>query len=579
MASSPMDYFDLASVLPGRLPFALTEGVFWAGVFISALLGLVAVLGARLRRRAMIQRDLKSRRDVLGTVLDHIPHFVYWKDEEGIYQGCNENFAGLMGYQSPAQIVGKTDDDLPIAPRQRKAILQADRKVLESNQPTSNVQEDFEMPAGKPRTILASRTPIFQKDGRARGVLGLFQDISESRQMESQLRHSQKMEAIGQLAGGIAHDFNNLLAVIQGNAQLLQMFDLCRTSEEADTLNQIVQASRRASVLTQQLLDFARKNDLCQEWTDVHSSIREVVDMLTHSLDRKIEILHDLQASGTKLLLDPSQLQNAILNLCLNARDAMPNGGVLSVETRDAFLEQEFCDRQREEHLQPGKHIEIIVRDTGVGISGAVQRRIFEPFFTSKEVGRGTGLGLAGVHGFVKAHRGLVRVESKVGSGTAMHLLLPLAEASQQASEPAEDPADAQSMPTGGGRVLIVDDEEMVRTFAAKALVSLGYEVIQAPDARSAQDAFQKDPESFELVLMDLILPKTGGDELFARLRRIRPDVRILVMSGYSKQKVVDDLLRSGAQGFLAKPFTLEELSQQVASEIRTPDQSACRAS
>jgi CheY-like chemotaxis protein len=212
-----------------------------------------------------------------------------------------------------------------------------------------------------------------------------------------------------------------------------------------------------------------------------------------------------------------------------------------------------------------------------VGISGAVQNRIFEPFFTTKEVGRGTGLGLAGVYGFIKAHRGLVRVESKVGSGTAMHLLLPLAEASQQVPEPAEEPGEKQAMPSGRGRVLVVDDEEMVRTFAAKALVSLGYEVVQAPDARSALDSYQEDPDSFELVLMDLILPKTGGDELFARLRKIRPEVRILIMSGYSKQKVVDDLLRSGAQGFLSKPFTLEDLSQRVASEISTPDRPACK--
>jgi two-component system cell cycle sensor histidine kinase/response regulator CckA len=537
---------------------------------VAALLIALALLLAHAVRRARVQRELQRRGDLLHSVLSHVPNYVYWKDREGVYRGCNENYARLLGLDGPEAIVGLTDHDLSWPVDQRKSSIRGDEQIVRSGQPALNAQEDLLLDRGPLRNVVRSRVPIIDKDGRVCGVLGMLLDITESKQLESRLRQSQKMEAIGQLAGGIAHDFNNLLAVIQGNAQLLQMFDSCKTGEDAGMVQEIVQASRRASSLTRQLLDFARKSDLRKEWTDVHTSVGEVVHMLTHSLDRKIEIRQELKARSPSLLVDPAQMQNAILNLCVNARDAMPSGGVLRICTEEVTLDRDFCARQREESIRPGRYLRITVSDTGVGISRDVQNRIFEPFFTTKEVGKGTGLGLAGVYGFVKSQQGLAKVESKVGQGTEMHLLLPLDASAQQSSTVEQQSEEQESgrLPQGRGRILIVDDEEMVRRFAAKALANLGYEVIEACDAATAQRAFHEAQEGFDLVLMDLILPKVGGEELFARLRKIRPDAQVLVMSGYSKKHVVDDLLQRGASGFLAKPFTLEALAESVSETL-----------
>jgi PAS domain S-box-containing protein len=550
--------------------------IIWTLVAFAALLGLLGVLAANVVRRSRAERELRDRRDLLGSVLNHIPNYIFWKDTESVYRGCNDNFARLVGVESPERIVGMTDHNLPWPVGTAQEYVASDRRIMQSGGSVMNREEVLRDASGRQMRVSICKAPLRDESGEVRGVLGSLVDNTDRHELETQLRQSQKMEAIGQLAGGVAHDFNNLLAVIQGNAQLLEMYD-SGTEETGELLGEIVRASRRAADLTRQLLNFARKSEQRREAVDLHAVVEEVCYMLTHSLDRRIEIRKDLQASHSWLQADPTQLQNAILNLCVNARDAMPEGGTLRLWTFDAVAE---ADRGGP---APGRCVELVVQDTGIGISSDDQRRIFEPFFTTKEVGRGTGLGLAGVYGFVQNHGGSVRVESQVGQGTSIRIRLPLSdEAAGEEAPPARADADGSTRPgssvsRGTGRILVVDDEEMVREFADKALSEMGYEVTQAADGQAALDLLDAG-DQYDLMLMDLILPRMGGDELFQRVRRRRPGLQVLVMSGYSKRQTVELLLSQGAAGFISKPFTLEEISCLVQRHVQARPAPASQA-
>ncbi|HET6429959.1 MAG TPA: ATP-binding protein [Phycisphaerae bacterium] len=379
--------------------------------------------------------------------------------------------------------------------------------------------------------------------------------------LEEQLRQAQKMEAIGQLAGGVAHDFNNLLTGILGNAQLLDM-ELERNSDEWGYAAEIVRAATRAADLTRQLLAFSRKGPIQTIPVDVHEVIAEVAKLLSHSIDRRIELVQDLQARPSCVMGDPTQIQNAILNLAVNARDAMPEGGELRFATRVVVLDQDYC-AMRAGQVHPGPHVEIAVCDTGVGMDAKLQQRIFEPFFTTKSAGKGTGLGLASVYGCVRSHAGAIDVYSELGRGSTFKVLLPLAETeagppSPQAGRPIK----------GAGNILLVDDEDVVRNFTARALRGLGYTVTPAADGVEAVEVFGEAEGHFDAVVLDLIMPKLGGEDAFRLMKEIDPNVRVLVATGFSQPGVIDSLLRQGVVAVLIKPFSIENLSREIARVI-----------
>jgi len=376
--------------------------------------------------------------------------------------------------------------------------------------------------------------------------------------------HSLKMEAVGRLAGGIAHDFNNILTAVQGNAELLKMGGFS-PAERDDMVSQIHEASKRASTLTRQLLDFARKGTFRIITVDTAETIDKTVALLSHSIDKRIRIEVDLQADPRYVLGDPSQIENALVNLGMNASDAMPNGGVLTFATRNVTLDEESCLEYAGE-LSAGPYVEISVRDTGSGMDPATRSRVFEPFFTTKEVGQGTGLGLASVYGCVKSHYGNIRVESQPGQGATFRMLLhTAAKASAAAPESPE-----RDLVRGTGHILLVDDEGIVRDFAATALRSLGYSVALAADGAEAVEHFSEHRQDIDLVILDLIMPILSGPDTFRELKRIDPDVRVLISSGFSRKEATDTLLDQGALGLLSKPFRIDELSQMVARHIRT---------
>jgi len=411
---------------------------------------------------------------------------------------------------------------------------------------------------GVEHEIADSGAPIRDDDGTVVGVVLVFRDVGEEYALQERLRQSQKMEAIGELAGGVAHDFNNLLTGIMGNAQLISM-RVEPDSQEAGFAEAIVKASTRAADLTRQLLSFSRKGRFQTIPVDVHLVIGEAVGLLKHSIDRRIVIRQDLAASPSIVTGDPGQLQNAILNLGVNARDAMKGGGDLLIATRNVMLDKEYCYAHSDDAL-PGPYIEISVSDTGAGMDAELQKRIFEPFFTTKKAGEGTGLGLAGVYGTVKSHFGLIHVYSKLDAGSTFKVLLPLAD-----SVTVETQDDQDRAVRGKGRVLVVDDEETVRNFAAAALEELGYTVVACADGVEAIEIYRREGQSIDLVLLDLIMPKLDGEDAFRLMKDIDPSVHVLLASGFSRDRTVDALLGQGARGFLSKPYSIDELSREVA--------------
>jgi len=385
----------------------------------------------------------------------------------------------------------------------------------------------------------------------------------ERERLAEQLRHSQRMEAIGQLAGGVAHDFNNILTAIQGNAELLKT-TVADGDERAEMVDQIVQSSRRAADLTHQLLSFARKGKFQMVLLDIHDTIHDVVSILQHSIDRRIHVALNFGAVPSTVMGDRTQLQSALLNLGLNARDAMPEGGELTFATEVCEVDEEFVGVERP-GIPPGRYIRVCVTDTGTGMDKRTQERVFEPFFTTKEVGQGTGLGLASVYGCMRSHRGGIEVDSRAGQGSTFRVFLPLAEAARGHAE-----AEAEAQPVrGSGHVLVVDDEEIVRNYACRALQSLGYTVATCRDGAEAIAHYRKHRRRIDLVIIDLVMPKLDGRQTFRRLREIDPGVRAILSSGYSEDYAARGGAEDGVLDFLGKPFRIEELSRMVARHIK----------
>ena len=399
-------------------------------------------------------------------------------------------------------------------------------------------------------------------------VLAVARDITERRRLENRLRQSEKMQAVGQLAGGIAHDFNNQLVGIVGFADLLRI----KLEGQPDLIpytDNILLSARRASDLTAHLLAFARKGRFLVMVVDLHDIINEVVALLERSIDKAILVNLDLGASPPTTLGDPTQLQNCFLNLALNARDAMPNGGEMRFSTKVVYLDEEYC-RTNPQAISSGDYLEVRVSDTGVGMSSSVTERIFEPFFTTKEKEKGTGMGLAAVYGTVKNHRGTISVYSEEGQGTTFRVCLPLSVEAPSPRTTESDVLPEESFPAA--HVLLVDDEEQVREITAEMLRSVGQRVSVCRNGREALELFRDSAKEIDLVILDMIMPIMGGSATFDALMKVAPSVRVLLSSGYSLDGEAQAILDRGARGFVQKPFLKTELLRAVREALVTED-------
>jgi signal transduction histidine kinase/CheY-like chemotaxis protein len=377
----------------------------------------------------------------------------------------------------------------------------------------------------------------------------------EQRRAEEAQRHSQKLEAIGLLAGGVAHDFNNLLVGILGYSDLLAE-EAPPGSVQEEAARTISQAARRAAELTRQLLAFARLGQQREEQVDVHALVREVTSLLGRTLDKSIRVEMRLDAELHHVRGDSAQLQQVILNLAVNARDAMPEGGTLTLETAVEDLDAASATQG----LRPGRHLVLSVSDTGVGIPREHLERIFEPFFTTKGEGRGSGLGLATVYGIVKAHGGAVSVRSEEGHGSRFVVHLPVER------EPLTAPArPAASVPRGSGVVLVVDDEEIVRRTAGRMLAALGFEPVLVAGGGEALEWLAAHPEGPTAVLLDLTMPTMDGRACFREMRARRPGLNVVISSGFTQNGRAQELIDAGALAFVQKPYRADELARALA--------------
>jgi CheY-like chemotaxis protein len=380
-------------------------------------------------------------------------------------------------------------------------------------------------------------------DARERELVQLRQRVAD---LERQLLQSQKLLAIGSLAGGVAHDFNNLLTAILGYASMLRD-EPAAAPEVLEAADVIEKAADRASQLTARLLGFAKSSgEPVRTRVDVHQTLREVVDLLRRTIDKNVRIDLKLEAAGPVIEADPGQVFQVFLNLALNARDAMPGGGTLTLLSESA-----------------GGTVRVSVMDTGLGIPPGVRERMFEPFFTTKPL-TGTGMGLTVVQSVVRAHGGLIEVDTDKAFGTVFTVILP------RAGEPELKPGAAASTPAARGRgtVLMVDDEEYVRQAAARMLKGLGYQVVCAASAMEAIEYYRRRGRDIDLVVVDMLMPEMGGRTCFESLRQIDPLVRVVLTSGFARDAVVEDLLGSGAKAFLAKPYRMVELSEVLSQAL-----------
>jgi PAS domain S-box-containing protein len=533
-----------------------------------ALVELAGRLAEIAIARDRSQDALARGTRLLEQVLDNLPIGVWVLDRDGRIMFGNPagraiwggpRYLGLEEFE--AYRGWWADSGEPVAPSEWAAA----RAILRGETSLNDVVniESFD---GTQKTILNSAVPLRSLGGEIIGAILVNQDITEQRAAEAalrcseeQLRHAQKMEAVGQLAGGIAHDFNNLLTGILSYSELI-LQELRPGDPLRGDLEQIRHAGQRAAVLTRQLLAFSRRQVLQPRVLSLNATVGEVDTLLRRLGGADISILTELDPALWYVLADPGQIEQALVNLVTNARDAMPEGGVVTITT--ANLQLHAADDARGNGVRPGAYVTLSVRDTGVGMDVPTQARIFEPFFTTKDAGKGSGLGLSTVYGIVEQSGGHIAVESAPGQGATFTIFLPRHEASPGAPAPGQ--SDRRGLPTGSETLLLVEDEAAVRASARRLLERHGYAVVEARHGRDALRILEEGNHRIDLVITDLVMPEMGGRELVERLRARHPSMRVLFMSGYSERAVTSDGAMPAGTGFVEKPFTVEQLVRRT---------------
>jgi len=396
--------------------------------------------------------------------------------------------------------------------------------------------------------------PTTEKNKKFFGTHGVARDISKRKRLEAQLQHAQRMESLGTMAGGIAHDFNNLLMGIQGNASLM-LLGMDSSHIHYQRLKNIEQYVQNGAELTRQLLAFARGGKYEVRSTNVNELIEASSEMFGRT-KKEIRIRRELKRNLWKVDADRGQIEQVLLNLYLNAWHAMPGGGELYLKTDNVKLKKDFV---RPYDAGPGNYVKISVMDTGTGMDEATQARVFEPFFSTKEMGRGTGLGLASAYGIIKNHGGIVTVQSKKGAGTRFDIYLPACEKEETAAKQLPE-----KLLKGKESILLVDDEEMILEVGKEILMALGYTVLIAKGGKEAVEIYSKRQGAIEMVILDMIMPDMSGGETFNRMRKINPNVKVLLSSGYSIDGQAAEILKRGCDGFIQKPFNLKQLSWKI---------------
>ncbi len=472
---------------------------------------------------------------------------------------CNE-LIGMSAEETVSLIQAVKPDGSPVTSEEIASLA-----AIRLQRPTDPREVLITTPAGDVRRVSVSAAPV--GDGTEPfGSVVVVTDVTESHSLQEQLQQAQRMESIGMLAGGVAHDFNNLLTLILGNMQLALRYQPDARLQER--LLEIEKAANRAAVLTRQLLAFSRRQRLERKPLNLNVVINDIMKMLQRVIAEDVEVRVQESLNLYSVFADPAQIEQVVMNLAVNARDAMPEGGQLIIETRNVELDEAY--HRHHPYTPPGKYVQLVVSDTGMGMDAETRKRIFEPFFTTKEVGRGTGLGLAMVYGIIKQHEGSIEVYSEPGHGTTFKIYLPVIE------KAIEETAHEAPRPLRGGTetILVAEDEESLRALARDILEGLGYTIMLAKDGAEAVEIYEANHRQINLVMLDIVMPRMGGREAYEQMLLLSPEVPAIFMTGYSEEIVQNRFLKqskllevSGA-ALLLKPYGVETLGRKVREKL-----------
>ncbi len=554
----------VAYMKAGAADYLLKDRIARLGPAVLAVLEQKRVGEEQEQARRAAEEALRAQREFLRAVVDVTPNLLFVKDWDGRFVMVNQATADIYGTTVEA-IVGKTDADFNPNVTEIEHFLRDDRAVMERGQPKVIPEEPVtDARTGKVRWFQTVKVPLRLPSHDRPLVLGVATDITERRRLEDQVRLAQKMEAVGALAGGVAHDFNNLLAAIKTTVELA-LLDVPLDAPIRGALEEVLEHADRAAALTRQLLAFGRKQVLEPRIVDLNDLVAGAVKMLKRVIREDVRLVLHATPDQATVSADPGQVEQVLMNLCINARDAMPRGGELAILTERVAIDEEFCATHP--WARPGEYVRLTVSDTGEGMDAATQARIFEPFFTTKAMERGTGLGLAVVYGIVKQHGGLIHVYSEPGKGTAFRVYFPF-----RADAPDARVADEEGELVGGSeRILLAEDDEALRATSTKLLLRLGYEVVGVASGRDALDVLGEQGDRFALAVVDVVMPGAPGPEVFAQIHPRHPALRFLFTTGYSPGTSHAEPWNSLGAPVLTKPYGIRDLARAVRRAFDEP--------
>ncbi|HPL62206.1 MAG TPA: PAS domain S-box protein [Syntrophales bacterium] len=534
---------------------------------LNLLMGIAQGIAISINN-AFTYEKVRESVEKFRSLSENAPDIIYTLDENGTITYVNPAWEKILGY-SEREVVGRYFNDFT-RPEDARAYRKIFRRIRDGKETVRDYGGTVLDRKGHERLFMMNAAPKLDRDGNVTGLVGTLKDMTEIKSLEAQLRQVQKIEAIGTLAGGIAHDFNNILGAILGYAEMA-LGDLPPDSPIRHFIKQIGKASERAKELVGQILAFSRRTE--QEFKPIRVSaiIREAIRFLRASLPSSIRIVQDVNARYEVVRADPTQIHQVFMNLCTNAAHAMRDtGGVLKIE----LSKIETGPESPVPDLSPGSHLELVVSDTGHGIDPAITDRIFDPFFTTKKPGEGTGMGLAVVHGIVRNHGGVITVESEPGQGSTFRVYLPVA-----AGESPSEKTQPRESPSGGReRILFVDDEEMLVELGRTMLSRLGYEVVSLTSSVEAMKVFQADPLSFDLVITDMTMPIISGLDLAQNMLRIRPELPLILITGFSETITYARIQEIGISEIIMKPVTKDALADAIRRNLDKRSSSSDRA-
>ena len=496
----------------------------------------------------------------MNNIIESIPSYVFATDRQHRYILLNNNLARFYGMPKE-EILGKTHHD--VLPKDLADGIQATNEQIITSGIAQHIEEVVKSTiGGVPQVLSTSKSPLRDENGQICGISGIATDITEHKRLEAQFRQAQKMGAVGRLAGGVAHDFNNLLTVINGYSSLL-IDRLPQEDPRYEMAVETLKAGERAGELTKQLLAFSRKQVLMPQPLNFNDSLRLISSMLNRLLDEQVTLTMDLAPDFWSINGDKGQLNQVTMNLAINARDAMPNGGTLTIATRNLSVTPEWPDRYQ--IMPQGDYVYVSVHDTGHGMSAETLSHLFEPFFTTKEVGQGTGLGLATVYGIVKQSDGYIFVDSTLDQGSTFHLYYP-----RVIATPAVAKTQLVRSGKGSESILVIEDQDAVRTLIVQALKQDGYQVIDAASGEEALRVAASLPEPIQALVTDVIMPHMSGLVVAERLNSIWPGTRVLFMSGYVDARKPEVFEKPGT-AFIQKPFLPDDLTRRLRDLLDRP--------